>query len=275
MFCQIHPELTVSPDAIQVSLSASKMSDENTKQLISEAFENLRGLDKKVCLAFDEFQTVGSLDDGGWLEATIRAKMQLSENVTFLFSGSRHGLIHEMFNSQSRPFFRSCQIIDFPSLGPEFTPWLIKKFNKVSLEASQEVIEYLKDLVEDTPHYIQMACFHIVANSYKTITRETIDQVLKQIVHQNAYAYRTLLNTLTPVQQRVLRMIAKEKTGLFANQNLEKYEIRSGAHVSQAINSLSKKQIIEAGPKRGEVNFDDPLFAIWLKQEFTGLSQNA
>jgi hypothetical protein len=85
-------------------------------------------------------------------------------------------------------------------------------------------------------------------------------------VQQNAYAYQTLLCTLTPTQQRTLRLAAKEGKQIFAKELLEKYEISSGAALSSAIKSLKEKEILdEEGAGRGAVVFDDPLFAIWLK----------
>lgn len=74
---------------------------------------------------------------------------------------------------------------------------------------------------------------------------------MKTVVQQNAYAYQTLLSTLTPTEL------------------LNKYEITSGAALSSAIKSLKDKEILdEEGAGRGTVIFDDPLFAIWLRTSF-------
>ena len=47
------------------------------------------------------------------------------------------------------------------------------------------------------------------------------------------------------------------------------FEISSGPALASAIKSLKDKQILDEGTKRGRVVFDDPLFAIWLRTEFT------
>ena len=262
-------ESNASSPEMTVSLSTQKASDEDMKQLISSALGSLAGLDDHVCIAMDEFQTIGELDDKGWLEATIRSKMQLSKNVSFIFSGSRHGLIHNMFNDKARPFYRSCQIIDFPPLGNEFTDWIVERFNLVSTKCTPGVINYMRHLVDDTPNYVQMACFNLVAHEFRNINKGTVDEILAIITSQNSYAYQTLLNSLTPVQRRVLRLAACEGKSIFGKQALAKYEIKSASHVSQAINSLVAKQILDdIGTKNGSVIFDDPLFAIWLRKEF-------
>ncbi len=269
------PELSVDQSitlstAFKVSVADHKLSDEEVKQLIIDTLHSLSDLGDRVCITFDEFQTIGNLDDKGWLEATLRSAIQMSKNVSYLFSGSRHGIIHDMFNNSARPFYRSCQLIDFPPLGPEFTQWIIERFNHVGIHSEPNVITHLRELVDDTPNYVQMVCFHIVASEIKQVDTHVIEATLDLITRQNSYPYQTILNSLTPVQRRVLRLAACERKTLFSKENLEKYEIKSGAHVSQALNTLIGKQILDAGTKKGRVVFDDPLFAIWVQKEFSG-----
>ena len=266
---RLQPEIDFQSQSVSLSLSEHQIGSEDVKQLIMDAFDEIPKLGDDVCVVFDEFQTVGSLDDNGWLEVTIRGKMQLHRNTAYLFSGSRHGILHDMFNTVSRPFYRSCQLVDFPAFGPEFDEWLIDRFRRVSVSCDPSAMSYLRAQVDHTPNYMQMVCFHIVALGYERVDREVIQTVLNQIASQSSYAYQTLLNSVTTTQQRVLRLAAIETKGLFAKQVLQKYEIKSAAHVSQAFVSLSDKQIIDSGPGRGQVTFDDPLFAYWLRMMFS------
>lgn len=252
----------------RLSILAHRLDDDQVKQMITHTLAALGKLAKRTIIAFDEFQTIGQLEDSGWLEATIRSHMQLQKNVSYLFSGSRHGIIHAMFNSPAKPFYRSCQIIDFPRFGPEFSSWIVERFKKVGITCPLEQVDYLRGLVDDTPNYVQMACFHLVADEVKKIGKNEIDAILKRMTSQNSYPYQTILNSLTPIQQRVLRLAACEGKEIFTQEALRRYEIKSSAHVSQAIKSLVAKQIIDESTKKGVVIFDDPLFAIWLRNEF-------
>lgn len=253
---------------LKFSLQSYKLNDDQVKQFISDALVSLETLGQKTFIAFDEFQTIGQLEDDGWLEATIRSKMQIQKNVSFLFSGSRHGMLHDMFNKPARPFYRSCQLIDFPKFGPEFTQWIVQRFKTVGIQCPPESVDYLRVLVDDTPNYVQMACFHLVAEEIKKIDKVVIDTVLKRITAQNSYPYQTILNSLSPIHQRVLRLAACEEKAIYTKDILEKYEIKTGAHVSQAIKSLVSKQILDESTGKGVVIFDDPLFKMWLKNEF-------
>jgi hypothetical protein len=262
-------KLEYSPDSSSFALSLTKTSDDDLKSLILQSFDSIAGFSKRILIAFDEFQSIAKLQDGGWLEATIRSKMQSHKELSFIFSGSRRGIIHDIFNNPSRPFYKSCQLIDFPALGDELTDWVIQRFASIGITCDRDSIKYLRTKVDDTPNYVQMVCFHIVANGHRNVRQEVIDGTLHTIVRQNSYPYQTLLNTLTATQQRVLRMCAKERKSIFSQEFLGKYEIKSPAHVSQAVNSLKSKQILDEGTAKGIVIFDDPLFAIWLNQQFS------
>ncbi len=40
-----------------------------------------------------------------------------------------------------------------------------------------------------------MVCFHLVAAGYKKIGRREVQEILRSVVGQNAYAYQTLLTS--------------------------------------------------------------------------------
>lgn len=270
---KMRPKLSADFDSnngqSSLGLSFSPSSEEDVKELIQDLLTSITKLGKKVIFIIDEFQKISEINDGGWLEATLRTHMQQNQNTSFLFTGSRRSVIYDMLNNQARPLFRSCQPIEFPAFGEEFTNWIINRFSQVGIQCEKESIKYLRKLVQDTPNYVQMVCFHLVAQGKKKVTTKDVETTLNMTVRQNAYAYQTLLNTLTPIQQRVLRLAAKEEKQVFSKENRIKYEISSGPALASAIKALKDKGILdEAGTRRGAVIFDDPLFAIWLKISF-------
>lgn len=248
------------------TLEAAAQKD--VKEAIQDVLSSLSKLDKGLIFAIDEFQKISEIDDGGWLEATLRTHMQQLRNISFIFTGSRKSIIYDMLNNPSRPLYKFCQSIEFPSFGEEFTDWVLERFASVGIECQRKAIEHLKSLVQNTPNYVQMVCFHLVALGKNKITLAEINNALKIVVQQNAYAYQTLLSTLTPTQQRTLRLAAKEGKQIYAKKLLSKYEIANGAALSSAIKALKDKEILDEEGGRGMVIFDDPLFAFWLKASF-------
>ena len=269
---KIRPKVSTQIDAntgypsFDFMLEPGASSENDVKEMIQDVFSGLSKLGQGLIFAIDEFQKITEIDDGGWLEATLRTHMQQLRNTSFIFTGSRRSVIYDMLNNPSRPLYKFCQSIEFPGFGDEFTDWILKRFKNVGITCSKEAIQHLRKIVQDTPNYVQMVCFHLVAHGITDITVDEVNKALQIVVQQNAYAYQTLLNTLTPTQQRTLRLAAKEGKQIFAKELLSKYEISSGAALSSAIKSLKEKEILdEEGAGRGSVVFDDPLFAIWLK----------
>lgn len=250
------------------SISPEFSGDKDIKELIQDTLIALGQIGDHVIIAIDEFQKIAELDDQGWLEATLRTQMQQIKNAVFLFSGSRRSVIQDMLNNPSRPFYKACQIVDFLAFEEDFTDWIVERFKSIQITCDKEAIKELRRLVQDTPNYVQMACFHLVAQGVSHVDIPKINEVLTTIVKQNAYAYQTLLNTLTAFQQRALRLAAKEGEEIFFKEALSKYEISSGPALASAIKALKQKQILDEGTKKGKVIFDDPLFAIWLRHEF-------
>lgn len=251
------------------TLDMSTDSEADVKEIIQELLSSLGKLGNGLIFAIDEFQKISEINDNGWLEATLRTHMQQLRNTAFIFTGSRKRVIYDMLNNPSRPLYKFCQPIEFPTFGDDFTDWILMRFRNIGIQCHREAIQHLREIVQDTPNYVQMVCFHLVALGKNQITKDEVDQVLKIVVQQNAYAYQTLLGSLTPVQQRTLRLAAKEGKQIFAKELLRKYEIASGAALSSAIKSLKEKEILDEEPAgKGIVIFDDPLFAIWLKTAF-------
>lgn len=264
------PKVAVDLDPIMgnpsFSFTLAQLADEDTKTAIQDLLEGLSSLGSKVIVVLDEFQKISEIDDKGWLEATLRTHFQTLKNVSFLFIGSRKSLISEMLNDPSRPLYRSCQIMEFPTFGGEFTDWVIQRFLTVGIKCEKAAIIHLRELVQDTPNYVQMVCFQLVSQALSVVGIKEVENVLEMVARQNAYAYQTILNSLTLAQQRALRLAANEKQSLFQKELLLKYEIKSAPALHSTINALKAKGILdEEGAAKGCVLFDDPLFAFWLR----------
>lgn len=276
---KLRPKVTAQVDpltgipAFDMSIESHLSPEADIKELIQDVLAGLSKLGPKFIVAIDEFQKITEIDDGGWLEATLRTHMQQLKNISFIFTGSRRSVIYDMLNNPSRPLYKFCQPVEFPALGEDFIDWIVQRFKSVNVHCERSAIEYLQKLVHNSPNYVQMVCFHLVAQGVKNVAKREIDATLKTVVRQNAYAYQTLLNTLTATQQRVLRLAAIEGKQLYSKELLKFYEIASGAALHSAVKSLKEKEILdEEASGKGRVVFDDPLFEIWLRTSFDGES---
>ncbi|MBX2988651.1 MAG: ATP-binding protein [Bdellovibrionaceae bacterium] len=253
---------------VEYSINFSKLEESDTKQAILSTLSGLKALQNQhgVIISIDEFQRIGELEDGGWLEATLRSIMQELPEIAYVFTGSRRSILEDMFNNSKRPFYKSCKQINFPAFGPEFSAWLIERFKKANVTASPESIHYLREKVADTPNYVQEACFHLVSHGIKHVTGKEIDEILDIISSQGSYSYEALLNTLTSVQIKFLRLFIGEGKVDYSKEVLKRYEIKTGSNLQAAAKALVDKQIIIKEPG-GSFTFDDPMFKIWLNKK--------
>lgn len=270
---RMRPKLTTEMGNISgqpsLGLSFEAHQGKDVKEMIQDVLADLESIGKRVVVVIDEFQKATEIDDHGWLEATLRTHMQQMQHTSFLFTGSRRSIIYDMLNNPARPFYRSCQPIEFPAFGLEFTDWVVERFRDVGIKCHKNAIDHLRKLVQDTPNYVQMVCFYLAAEGKTNVTIAEVNSALTTVVQQNAYAYQTLLSTLSLTQQRTLRLAAIEGKQVFSKELLAKYEISSTPALASAIKALKGKGILdEEGTGKGTVIFDDPLFAIWLKVAF-------
>ena len=238
---KISAELDPNSGQTALGLAIDKFSEKDVKESIQDVLLGLSNLGKKVIVAIDEFQKICEIGDDGWLEATLRTHMQQLKNTSFLFTGSRKSLIYEMLNDRARPLYRSCQPIEFPSLGNEFTDWILDRFSLIKIKCTRDAIKHLRSLVQDTPNYVQMICFHLVAQSKKRVSGKEVEKILLEVARQNTYTYQTLLNSLSRTQQRALRLAAIENKQIFQKELLAKYEISSAPALASAIKALKEK----------------------------------
>jgi hypothetical protein len=231
--------------------------------------DGLATLGNKVVVGIDQFTKISRIEDDGWLEATLRSHVQRLTGVSFLFTASRQNHVSDMLKNPNHAFYRSCQMIDFPRFGEEFTSWVIDRFNTVEISCDKEAIEYLQEHVQHVPAYVQMVCFYLVAQQESSINVKNVNEVLNKVVKQNAKSFETLLHTLTLPQQRALRLAAQKRRVLFQKEFLSAYEIASPAALHSSIKALKTKGILdEEGTTKGNVLFDDPLFAYWIRLSF-------
>ena len=101
---------TATPDGlggVTFSFSVEKAHVETT---LKGAFDYLASKEKRVVVAIDEFQQILEYPEKG-TEALLRSYIQFLENANFIFAGSRHHLMGEMFTSPRRPFYQSTDIL--------------------------------------------------------------------------------------------------------------------------------------------------------------------
>ena len=105
---------TVTPQEDGTPRFSFDIAPSAAKDSLDDAFAYLKAKQRRAVIAIDEFQQITAFPEQG-VEALLRSRIQFVPWVRFVFAGSRHHVMSEMFGSAKRPFYQATEIL---SLGP-------------------------------------------------------------------------------------------------------------------------------------------------------------
>ena len=209
---------------------------------LSKLHDLAKRANKKVVLFIDEFQRLAEFDDNIPIEAAIRTVAQLSQHVTYLFSGSNRHLLQTMFFDAKRPFYKLCDTIRLDRIAKEHYE---KHIHMAALKhwgksISKEAIDKILVLTECHSYYVNLLCFKLwlgdlpKVNSVESCWSQCADEERSQIINE--------LDSLSANQKKLLILLSRsdcvtKPTGReFASQAQ-----MSTTSISQAMSVLIEK----------------------------------
>lgn len=269
---RLRPRITVEGDGAALDFSVPSLSDEEIKASIEDTVRLFGKINENspMTVIFDEFQKIAEIVGGDWLEGALRAEIQKQGGVPYIFCGSRRGLILDMFQNSSRPFYQMCTAIELPAVGDGFAMWLKERLHAASVKIGLNTSRALLDKVDSSPNYAQMVAFHLVADPPDgEVETNDVDCVLDTLCRSNSYTYMTLYDSLSANAQRTVRLIAMNPgKSPFSQDTAHKFGLTNSA-VQSAIKSLVNKHVFDDTTSGGNVVFDDPLFLRWIQKSFS------
>lgn len=122
---------------------------------IRSIFNYLNESGREVYVAIDEFQQIGEYPESG-TEAMLRSYIQFAQHVHFIFSGSKHHLMAEIFGSPKHPFYQSTEMMGLKPLKSDvYYDFCRNFFVKKGGALSEEVFMYIYDEFEGHTWYVQ------------------------------------------------------------------------------------------------------------------------
>ena len=239
---------------------------EDTATGLQEIFNYLKNSGKRCYIAIDEFQQIIEYPEKG-VEALLRSYIQFTENVKFIFSGSKKHLMDAMFTSVNRPFYQSTQKINLPEIPIEtYSIFAQKHFAKVGKTLSMQLFETVYNLVLGHTWYIQMLLNQLYALPLKIYSEVDLKKIIADILKEENATYKTYCELLTKGQLRILTAIAKEGkiNELTSSEFLKKYNLPAASSVNQSVKSLMSKSLI-LKDENGYYFVYDRFFSLWLE----------
>lgn len=245
-----------------VSLDIAPNEERHTLESIFK-YMQLSGV--RCYVAIDEFQQIMQYNDTG-IEALIRSYIQFLPNVYFIFAGSQHHVIEQMFAAANRPFFQSTQMMYLnPIDESNYFSFANNFFKKQDRQMPFNVFDRLYNTIHGITHYVQIVLNRIYQYNKQNINDNLINQVIEELTEEQTPVFQNYLDSMTENQALVAGAIAHEGTvdKPLSNTFITRYHLPSTSSVQAAIKNLENSQFIYQGPQGYYVY--DYFFAQWLR----------
>jgi len=216
------------------------------KQNIQSLLQLLEDQKQPVLIAIDEFQQITHYPEHN-VDAWLRSVVQQLNNVSFIFSGSQHHVMSELFTNPKRPFFSSTSLLRLTKIDQDlYSDFIRGKFEKSSKNISNEVIEEILKWTDLHTYYVQALCNRVFHSGFKKITDLVWKAEAYKILKEQELAYFNFRNLLTKSQWELLRAVSLEEvvTAPTAHDFIKRYDLGSSAAVLRAMDALIQKEML-------------------------------
>lgn len=237
---------------------------------LEEIFNYLESADKPCVVAIDEFQQIASYPETN-VEAILRTHIQRCKNTIFIFAGSQHHLMQNIFFSSSRPFYQSVGMLPLDAIEKQkYIDFAVGHFTKNQKRISEALVDQIYNLFDGHTWYMQSILNELYSSTEKG--DECQYEQLMDAVENKLKSYRPMFQTtlflLSERQKEMLYAIAKEgkAENVTSGAFIKKHGLQSASSVQTAVRQLSDKEIITTQNQTYQVY--DRFFGFWLQKEF-------
>lgn len=269
-FRHLRPTLVFDGVTGLPQLDLRMVDDSKGVETLDEVFSYIRNNMSGCVIAIDEFQQIVNYPESN-IEAILREYIQMTNNVVFVFLGSRKHIMENMFSAANRPFYQSTELMSLGCIEMEdYAEFAKRKFAEGGKVIDASVVEYLYYRIYGHTWYVQLLLNRLYGLRCKIYSIEDVDNVIMDILSENEAVYYGYRNLLTAKQWSVLEAIATEGmvSSPGAQSFIEKYDLGAASTVQSAFSVLvDKEMVLEEG---GSYFVYDRFLGLWLK----GLSKN-
>ena len=195
----------------------------------------------------------------------IRSYIQFLPNVYFVFSGSQQHMMQEMFLSANRPFFQSSLVLSLPCIEePVYREFANRLLSSQHRLINESTFSYIYQQSDSVTWYVQAILHGIYEHGSYGITKSLVDEVIQELIEEQAMAYQNYCAWLTENQQMLLLAIASESlvSSPLSQQFISTHHLPATSSVKTALKALVDKQLVSKTPTGYLVS--DRFFAKWL-----------
>lgn len=228
-----------------------------------DALEHLAGERAiHVGVVLDEFQEIQRFG-GEQAEAHLRAIVQRHKHVTYVLAGSDERLIRAMTGPR-RPLYKLLEPLEFGPIDPDhLATWIESRMKTAGIVAAGIGATIVALAGPRTRDIVQLARSTFEAGRGDgRATEATVEEGFRQIVLAEDAPVRALWESLSPLQQNVLRALAVRATGLTTRETRRSHALgATGAATKAVLTLVSRDVLVKSG---AQYRFDSPYMRGWV-----------
>lgn len=259
LFKRVKPEFTIDPHTGEIAIRPAVKSL-SAAEMFEDFFHSLFQLAQKqpVALAIDEFQQIATVKDVR-IDAILRGYMQENVRVAYMFLGSKRHMLGELFEYRAPLFEMATPLLLEPLAITD-----IYHYTSKHLHIEAPLVEYIYELADGETKLMQHI-FHILylAHRRTNITKELIDDALREILDAKSSAYKVIFDSFSQYQKKGFRILGKYERNIFSEEVLKEENIAKGTLLS-ALRQLYKREIIDKESDRWFI--PDRTLELWAKR---------
>jgi len=267
-FKTIIPSISFGVDPMNdFSLSFAWKDIRKTKEEIINLPERVAIKKKiRIVVCIDEFQNIAKFTDNISFEQELRSYWQYHQNVTYCLYGSRRHMMLELFNTESRAFYRFGDLFLLDKISQEhWIEYIQHGFEKTGKTIEKELINRMIDIVNNHPDYLQQLCHNVWSITDTEVNIQIIEDALGLVLSSHMTHYQDMCDSLSNTQLNLLKAILAGETMLTSKNTLHEFRLGTPRNVSKNKSVLQEKDIIEIHGRT--VLFNDPIFEYWLREK--------
>jgi hypothetical protein len=273
LFTRIKPEVRIGGAGFSLAFPTVRTA-RDAERLADEVFalpaKMAQRLGRRLVVALDEFQAIGSFD-GGTVEQALRAAVQQQRDVGYVFAGSEPSLMEQMV-SPRRPFYKAGPVMRLGKIPADvFAGFLETQFRKSGITAGDGVGAAIVDLAGNLPYDVQRLAHEAwddaASARRKTVGVDDLHATLHRLLLEQDTMFEATWQRLTLAQRAVLRAVVLEQgSALLAAETRHRYRLGPASSVQAALLALQRLDVV-AREEDGRYVVVDSLMREWVARK--------
>jgi hypothetical protein len=252
----VRSEVRLEPDSsgrTQLALSfPSARTDKDVSRLAQEVFalpgRIAEARKRKLAVALDEFQAIGSFN-GGSVEHALRAAVQHQRQVGYVFSGSEPALMERMLG-RSRPFYKAGPVMRLQKIAADrFAGFVEARFKATGIKAVTGLGAAIVELGGNLPYDVQRLAHElwddVRAAGRKTADLDDLHATLTRLLGEHETLFESLWQRLTLAQRAALRAaVLQDGKELLSAETRSRHRLSGASTVQASLAALIREDIL-------------------------------